>query len=75
MWSPRAQCDRKIFEKEWRKLLESNVNIDFCQGTVENIIVEENIVKGVKTKMGVLIYSKSVILCNGTFLNGIIHLG
>ena len=75
MWSPRAQCDRKIFEKEWRKLLESNVNIDFYQGTVENIIVEENIVKGVKTKMGVLIYSKSVILCNGTFLNGIIHLG
>ena len=75
MWSPRAQCDRKIFEKEWRKKLESNKNIDFWQDTVEKLIIENKTVKGVVTKMGTKIKGKSVILCNGTFLNGIIHLG
>ena len=75
MWSPRAQCDRKIFEKEWRKKLENNKNIDFWQDTVEKLIIENKIVKGVVTKMGTKIKGKSVILCNGTFLNGIIHLG
>ena len=75
MWSPRAQCDRKIFEKEWRKKLERNKNIDFWQDTVEKLIIENKIVKGVVTKMGTKIKGKSVILCNGTFLNGIIHLG
>ena len=75
MWSPRAQCDRKVFEKEWRKGLEGNKNIDFWQDTVDNIITEKGAVKGVITKMGVEISAKSVILCNGTFLNGLIHLG
>ena len=75
MWSPRAQCDRKIFEKEWRKKLENNKNIDFWQDTVEKLIIENKTVKGVVTKMGTKIKGKSVILCNGTFLNGIIHLG
>ena len=75
MWSPRAQCDRKVFEKEWRKGLEGNKNIDFCQDTVDNITSEKGTVTGVITKMGVEISAKSVVLCNGTFLNGLIHLG
>ena len=75
MWSPRAQCDRKVFEKEWRKGLEGNKNIDFCQDTVDNITTEKGKVTGVITKMGVEISAKSVVLCNGTFLNGLIHLG
>ena len=75
MWSPRAQCDKKIFEKEWRIKLEKNKNVDFWQDTVYNIIIEKNKILGVLTKMGVEIKSKSVILCNGTFLNGLIHLG
>ena len=75
MWSPRAQCDRKVFEKEWRKTLEENKNIDFWQDTVENIFVEKNTAVGIITKMGVQILGKSVVLCNGTFLNGLIHLG
>ena len=75
MWSPRAQCDRKVFEKEWRKGLEGNKNIDFCQDTVDNITTEKGTVTGVITKMGVEISAKSVVLCNGTFLNGLIHLG
>ena len=75
MWSPRAQCDRKIFEKEWRKTLEKNKKIDFWQDTVENLIIKNNTVKGLVTKMGVKIEGKSIVLCNGTFLNGIIHLG
>ncbi len=75
MWSPRAQCDRKIFEREWRKTLEGNKNIDFWQDTVDNITTENGKVTGIITKMGVEIESKSVVLCNGTFLNGLIHLG
>ena len=75
MWSPRAQCDRKLFEKEWRLSLESNKNIDFWQDTVEKITIENSTVTGLNTKMGVNIKGKSVVLCNGTFLNGIIHLG
>ena len=75
MWSPRAQCDRKIFEKEWRQALEANKNIDFWQDTVENIITEQKSITGLITKMGVKIMGRSIILCNGTFLNGIIHLG
>ena len=75
MWSPRAQCDRKLFEKEWRLCLESNKNIDFWQDTVENITIENSTVTGLITKMGISIKGKSVVLCNGTFLNGIIHLG
>jgi len=75
MWSPRAQCDRKVFEKEWRKGLERNKNIDFWQDTVDNITTEKGTVTGVITKMGVEISGKSIVLCNGTFLNGLIHLG
>ena len=75
MWSPRAQCDRKLFEKEWRLALENNKNIDFWQDTVEKLIIEKKTVKGLVTKMGIEIHGKSIILCNGTFLNGIIHLG
>ena len=75
MWSPRAQCDRKVFEREWRKILETNKNIDFWQDTVENIVIEKKQIKGIITKLGVKILAKSVVLCSGTFLNGIIHLG
>ena len=75
MWSPRAQCDRKLFEKEWRLCLEKNKNIDFYQDSVKNIRIEEKKAVGVITKMGVEIMGKSIILCNGTFLNGLIHLG
>ena len=75
MWSPRAQCDRKVFEKEWRKGLEGNKNIDFWQDTVDNITTKKGGVTGIITKMGVEISAKSVVLCNGTFLNGLIHLG
>ena len=75
MWSPRAQCDRKLFEKEWRLALEGNKNIDFYQDSVEKIIIENKRAVGVVTKMGVKIESRAVVLCNGTFLNGLIHLG
>ena len=75
MWSPRAQCDRKVFEREWRKTLEGNKNIDFWQDTVNSITSKKGKVTGVITKMGVEIEGKSVVLCNGTFLNGLIHLG
>ena len=75
MWSPRAQCDRKVFEQKWREKLESNPNIDFWQDMVYELLVEENKAVGIITKMGVTIRSKSVILCNGTFMNGLIHLG
>tara|TARA_B100001142_G_scaffold330012_1_gene395628 strand:- start:673 stop:2544 length:1872 start_codon:yes stop_codon:yes gene_type:complete len=75
MWSPRAQCDRKIFEREWRSTLENNKNIDFWQDTVEKLVLEKNTIKGLVTKIGTEIRAESIILCNGTFLNGIIHLG
>ena len=75
MWSPRAQCDRKLFEKEWRVALEKNENIDFYQDSVNKILVVDKKAVGVVTKMGVEINSHTVILCNGTFLNGLIHLG
>ena len=75
MWSPRAQCDRKMFSNTWRKTLENIPNIDFWQDVVQEIIVEENKVVGVKTSMGVKIKCKAVVLNSGTFLNGTIHLG
>jgi len=75
MWSPRAQCDKKVFEKQWRKTLEKNKNIDFWQDTVDNVTTEKGNITGIITKMGVEINSKSVVLCSGTFLNGLIHLG
>lgn len=75
MWSPRAQSDRMRFAEEWRLTLEANPNIDFFQDMVTNIIVEGEKVVGVKTSMGAEIRSRAVILTNGTFLNGLIHIG
>ena len=75
MWSPRAQCDRTVFSLEWRKILESNRKIDFLQDLVIKILVESNSVVGVETRMGNLIESRSVILTNGTFLGGLMHIG
>lgn len=75
MWSPRAQSDRMRFAEEWRLALEANPNIDFFQDMVNGLVIEGNKVVGVKTGMGLTIRSKSVILTNGTFLNGLIHIG
>ncbi len=75
MWSPRAQSDRMLFAQTWREMLEQTPNVDFYQDTVHNLIVEEGEVKGVITGLGHKIYSKSVVLTNGTFLNGVIHIG
>ena len=75
MWSPRCQSDRMLFSKKWRDYLELNKNVDFWQETVEEIIVEGKKVIGVKTQIGLPIYGKTVVLTNGTFLNGIIHIG
>ena len=75
MWSPRTQNDRQVFSNEWRLLLEQTENIDFWQDMCSGIIVENNVVKGVQTSLGIEILSKTVILTNGTFLNGLIHLG
>ena len=75
MWSPRTQNDRMRFAEEWRLALERNENVDFWQEMVSEIIIENEKVVGVKTGMGIEIRSKSVVLTNGTFLNGIIHIG
>jgi len=75
MWSPRAQCDRMIFSAEWRKIVENTDNLDMWQDAVVGIIVEDGVVKGVKTKLGIDILSETVVLTNGTFLNGLMHIG
>lgn len=75
MWSPRSQNDRLLFSLKWRKVLESNPNIDFYQDMVIGLIKRGNKITGIKTRLGHEINSKSVILTNGTFLNGIIHIG
>ncbi|MCB9034551.1 MAG: tRNA uridine-5-carboxymethylaminomethyl(34) synthesis enzyme MnmG [Chitinophagales bacterium] len=75
MWSPRTQNDRMLFHLEWRKMLEETPNIDFWQEMVNGIIVEDNKVVGITTGMGLEIRAKAVVLTNGTFLNGIIHIG
>lgn len=75
MWSPRSQNDRMRFAEEWRKSLESNQNVDFWQEMVVGIQVKTGKVTGIKTGMGITIEGKSVVLTNGTFLNGIIHIG
>ncbi|MFZ4412102.1 MAG: tRNA uridine-5-carboxymethylaminomethyl(34) synthesis enzyme MnmG [Bacteroidales bacterium] len=75
MWSPRAQSDRMMFSAEWRNMLENTPNLDFWQDTVISIEVENDKLTGVKTTLGLFIKSKAVILTNGTFLNGIIHIG
>lgn len=75
MWSPRAQSDRMLFSKKWRDILEGLPNLDFWQDMVTEVIEKNKKVVGVKTGMGHLINSKTVILTNGTFLNGKIHIG
>jgi tRNA uridine 5-carboxymethylaminomethyl modification enzyme len=75
MWSPRTQNDRMKFSEEWRLLLEQNVNVDFWQDSVVDVLVNNGVAEGVETSMGIKIYSKAVVLTNGTFLNGLIHLG
>ena len=75
MWSPRAQSDRMQFAAKWRQMLESHPHIDFWQEMVGGLLVKDGRVCGVRTSMGIEIESKSVVLTNGTFLNGIIHIG
>ncbi|WP_026462387.1 tRNA uridine-5-carboxymethylaminomethyl(34) synthesis enzyme MnmG [Adhaeribacter aquaticus] len=75
MWSPRAQSDRMRFAEEWRLSLEQTENLDFWQDMVNSILIEDGKVAGVKTGLGIEIKSKAVVLTNGTFLNGIIHIG
>ncbi|MGV3597945.1 MAG: tRNA uridine-5-carboxymethylaminomethyl(34) synthesis enzyme MnmG [Bacteroidota bacterium] len=75
MWSPRAQSDRWLFAQEWRMMLERTPNVDFFQDTVKSLIVKDNRVQGVVTSMGMTFYCKAVVLTNGTFLNGLIHIG
>ena len=75
MWSPRAQSDRMRFAEQWRLTLESLPNIDFWQDMVTELMVEKETIKGVKTAMGIEIKAKTVVLTNGTFLNGTIHIG
>lgn len=75
MWSPRTQNDRMLFAEKWRLTLEKTMNLDFFQDMVKNIIVENNKVTGVITSLGIKIKGKSVVLTNGTFLNGLIHVG
>ena len=75
MWSPRAQSDRMRFAEEWRLKLEQTPNVDFWQDMVAGLIVKDGRIKGIKTGMGMEIPAKSVVLTNGTFLNGLIHIG
>jgi len=75
MWSPRAQSDRMLFSKEWRLMMEATHNLDFWQDMVVELIIEKDRCVGVKTQIGVEFYAKAVILTNGTFLNGLIHIG
>lgn len=75
VWSPRAQSDRMMFSLKWRELLEDTPNLDFYQDSVIGLIVDKKTIKGVVTQLGLKIKSKTVILTNGTFLNGLIHVG
>ncbi|OBQ51964.1 tRNA uridine-5-carboxymethylaminomethyl(34) synthesis enzyme MnmG [Tamlana sp. s12] len=75
MWSPRVQSDRMRFAEDWRMLLEGTPNLDFYQEMVAGLLIENGRVAGVKTSLGISIKAKSVVLTNGTFLNGLIHIG
>ena len=75
VWSPRAQSDRMMFSQKWRELLENTPNLDFYQDSVIGLIVYKKTIRGVVTQLGLKIKSKTVILTNGTFLNGLIHVG
>ncbi|MGL5980023.1 MAG: tRNA uridine-5-carboxymethylaminomethyl(34) synthesis enzyme MnmG [Phocaeicola sp.] len=75
MWSPRAQCDRAKFIWEWREILENTANLNIWQDTVDEVLVENNQVTGVRTSWGVTFHAKCVVLTTGTFLNGLMHIG
>ena len=75
MWSPRVQSDRMKFAEEWRNMLEATPNLDFYQEMVSGILAENGKIVGVRTSLGIEIKSKTVVLTNGTFLNGLIHIG
>ena len=75
MWSPRTQNDRRLFTNYWRDMLEATPNLDFWQDMVKEIIVDSGMVVGVKTALGITINARTVVLTNGTFLNGLIHVG
>ena len=75
MWSPRVQSDRSLFTLEWRQKLENTPLLDFYQEMVVDLIIKNDQVEGVITSLGVKIFSKTVVLTNGTFLNGLIHIG
>ncbi len=75
MWSPRVQSDRMMFANTWREMLEATPNVDFYQDMVNSLVVEDGVVKGVVTGMGHEIMASAVVLTNGTFLNGVIHIG
>lgn len=75
MWSPRAQNDRMLFHLKWRELLENTPNLDFYQDTVVGLLIKNGVCYGVKTGLGHEITAKSVVLTNGTFLNGVVHIG
>ena len=75
MWSPRVQSDRMLFAATWREMLEKTPNVDFYQDTVQGLLVQDGKVTGVTTSLGHEIKTKAVVLTNGTFLNGVIHIG
>ena len=75
MWSPRVQSDRMKFSETWREIIENTPNLDMWQDTVTELLLDNKSVTGVKTRMGVTFTSKTVVLTNGTFLNGLIHIG
>lgn len=75
MWSPRAQTDRKLFSRIWREELEQTPHLSFWQDSVERLLIEDGVLKGVQTHLGVQFMAPKVILANGTFLNGIMHFG
>jgi len=75
MWSPRAQSDRMLFAAKWREMLENTLNVDFYQDMVKGLLIKDTLVAGIITGLGHEIKSKAVVLTNGTFLNGVIHIG
>ena len=75
MWSPRAQNDRMLFHLKWREMLENTLNLDFYQDTVVGLLIKNGVCYGVKTGLGHEMTAKSVVLTNGTFLNGVVHIG
>ena len=75
MWSPRSQNDRQFFSQSWRQLLEQTPNLDFYQDTIVDLVTDKEVVVGVITSLGIEIKAQKVILTNGTFLNGLIHIG